>query len=109
MTTNRMSKEGLEAIRSCDAPVVIIGPVPRDENDETSERLIGYALALTAHRFEGRTWYMAQAGFTPAQNRDHAVGIGIRLAHETWPDSDGWTGHQCIVCPVHEWQIEEKK
>ena len=111
MTTNRMSKEGLEAIRSCDAPVVIIGPVPRDENDETSERLIGYALALTAYKFrtDGLMEFQGKAGFTHVLNEDQAMGVGMRLARDSFPFSDGWTGQSCITCPVHEWQVEEKK
>lgn len=28
MTTNRMSKMGLEAIRSCDPPIIILDPIP---------------------------------------------------------------------------------
>lgn len=29
-----------------------------------------------------------------------AVGIGIELAKEEWPEIDGWEDHDCQICEV---------
>ena len=61
-----------------------------------------FALAIYAKRSTKKELQIQiKAAYTPrAVSEAEATGIGIALAKEEWPQSDGWEDHNCQICEV---------
>lgn len=67
-----------------------------------------YAIAINALvRRAGHVRVETRAAVNIANSRAETRGLGIQLAEENWPLSEGWYSHACSACAVPDSAIRE--